>query len=450
MLAATVPGAPKGWSEMVERHGNLTLAEVLQPAIELAEKGFVLSAGVAGTISGQVNQLGIYEPWYDTFFYKDRAWREGEILVNRDLARTYRRLAFDGAETLYTGDLAHEIIDFMEAEGGIWALEDLANYEVQWKEPIHTTYRGYDVFGAPPTSSSITWMQTLNILEGYDVEAMGHNSADYLHTLLEAHKRAHVDGYTYVADPNFVDVPVERLLSKEYAAEIRSQISPDKAWNPTFYPDGYVSRPVGEEMAWDGFSNIDPLNKATTHFVTIDADGNMVSVTETLGAFFGAGPVVRGTGAALSNGMSWFDLTTGIFTGKKSNNIVEGGKRNRWTLSPGIVLKDGKPFIGIGGSGGDVTQLGITQPIVNMIDFGMNVEAALNAPRAVWSTMSSSNPVNEVQLYHMITDDVRADLEARGHEIIPREFAPRPFGGGTTAGSVVDEALFGAEISAGY
>lgn len=176
----------------------------------------------------------------------------------------------------------------------------------------------------------------------------------------------------------------------------------------------------------------------------------MVSITETLGGWFGAGPVIGGIGASPSNGMSWFNLTTNIFTGEKALNIVEGGKRNRWTLSPGIILKDGKPFLAIGGSGGDVTQFGITQPILNMIDFGMNVEAALMAPRAVWSSLSPTLPVDEVQLYHMIPDDVRADLESRGHIIVPREFAPRPFGGGTTAGAVVEDALYGAGVSAGF
>lgn len=166
--------------------------EVLQPAIDLADNGFPLSPGTAGVISGQASILGAYESWYDTYFYKNRPWNEGEIFVNRDLADTMRRIGVEGVEIMYTGDIAERLVADVQALGGLWTLEDLANYEVQWKEPIHTTYRGYDVYGAPPTASSITWMQTLNILEGYDLQSMGHNSAEYLHTIIEAHKRAHV------------------------------------------------------------------------------------------------------------------------------------------------------------------------------------------------------------------------------------------------------------------
>lgn len=447
----TVPGSAKGWAEMVDRFGNLTLAESLAPAIRLAGEGYPLTASAASGFNGQANQFATNEPWLETFYAKGEPYVEGDLMQTPQLAEIMRRMGSEGVDFLYTGDVAEKTVDYLQSIGGLLTMEDLARYEVQWKEPIHITYRGYDVYGAPPTASSITWMQTLKILEGYDLASLGHNSAEYLHTITEAHKRAHWDGYVYIADPNFVDVPADRLLSDEYAELIRSQINPDSVWLPE----------LGLTPLFDGMPVVadDPTWNSTTHFNVIDGQGNMVALTHTHGGFYGSGVVVPGTGLVINNGMSWFYTGDHFYTpGEQALNIVEGGKRNRWTLSPGIVLKDRQPFLAIGGAGGDVTQFGITQPILNMIEFGMNVEAALAAPRAVWASLSAQDAPNELRLDGRIPDSVRDALEQLGHPLIPRVVsgplffgsAARPFGGGTTAVSASGALLFGAGNAAGY
>lgn len=442
--ALTVPGAARGWAEMVQRFGRLTLAEVLAPAIELADRGFPLTAASASQFNNQARANVTNQPFLDAFYSSGEPYREGDIMRIPQLAHIMRRMGSEGVEFLYSGDIGQRAADYVQSLGGLLTREDMADYKVQWKEPVHITYRGYDVYGAPPTSSAITWMETLKILEDYDLRSMGHNSADYLHTIIEAHKRAHVDGFVYVADPNFVDVPTEWLLSEEHIESIRSQIDPDKAWDPD-----EASPLTG--AAQSALAFVDPQWNTTTHFNVIDADGNMVSITDTHGGFFGSGVVVPGTGLAINNGMSWFYTGDHFFTpGQQALNIVEGGKRNRWTLSPGIIMKDGKPFLAIGGSGGDVTQFGITQPVLNMIEFGMNVQAALNAPRAVWASLSPQSAPNNVQLDGRVPDSIREILAARGHNLVEREFSARPFGGGTTAVAALGNVLYGANSAAGY
>lgn len=429
--AMTIPGNLKGWDELLQRYGTMTLAEVFAPAITLAEKGFPMDYTNVSSYNRFLSELIIYPTWYDTFFYHGREWQPGDIFVYKNMAKTLRRIANEGVETVYGGDLGRELVEFVQANGGLWTLEDLANYEVQWKEPIHITYRGLDVYGAPPTSSAITWMQTLKILEGFDLSSMEHNSAEYLHLLIEASKRAHLDGYRYVGDPNFVDVPVDMLLSEEHAAKHRASIEPGKALQPQVYAQAH----------WPD------IGHSTTHMIVIDAYGNVVSMTNTHGAFWGSGVVLGDTGLLGSNGMDWFDLDVSPWTGERSATVLEPGKRNRWTLSPGIILKDGRPYIVVGGAGAEATMQGIVQPLVNLIDFGMNPADALGAPRFRWGDVYHYTGGTQVRLQHLIPDEVREKLKAWGHDIVERELEPRPPTMGTTQLVQINQetgALFGA------
>ncbi len=423
-MAPTVPGALKGWEALHKKCGNKPWAELWRDAISYADNGWPVDTESAFHIKRHISELGIYDSWTKEFLVNNDAPAAGHKLQRKNLAATYRAFASKGSDALYKGEVGDKLVAFMKKEGGLISKADLAKYEVKWVKPIQTTYRGYTVYGVPPSSSSITWMQILNIVEGYDLKALGHNSPEYLHRFIEATKRSYMDAYKYNADPAFVKSPNDRLLSKEYAAEQRDKIA-DNAWAIKPVKDTWLNQPQ--------------TGTATSHMTIVDKWGNAISMTNTLGTFFGAGVVAEGTGLVLSNGMDWFDINENIWTGEKPGNLVMApGKRNRWTLAPGMLFKDGKLFMVVGGAGAESTMWGIAQPIVNAIDFGMDAQAALSAPRFRYGDIYHYTGGTEVWLEPGIKPDAREALVQKGHNMSPAD-KPRIPARGTTQMIIVDQ-----------
>jgi len=436
-MAPTVPGALKGWEEVHKKCGSKPWAELWQDAIRYAENGWPLDYESAFHIKRHISELGINETWTKEFLVNNDAPRPGYMLKRKDLAETYKAFASKGSDALYNGEVGDKLVTFMKKENGLISKDDLAKHQVKWMQPIQTTYRGYTVYGVPPSSSSITWMQILNVMEGYDLKALGHNTPEYLHRFIEATKHAYMDAYRYNADPAFVSVPVERLLSKGYATELRQKIA-DNAW---------PVKPVKETWL-----HLPQVGTATSHMTIVDKWGNAVSMTNTLGTFFGAGVIAEGTGLVLSNGMDWFDIDENIWTGEKPGNLVMApGKRNRWTLAPGMLFKDGKLFMVVGGAGAESTMWGIAQPIVNAIDFGMDPQTALNSPRFRYGDIYHYTGGTEAWLEPGIKPDVREALVQKGHKMSPAD-KPRIVARGTTQMTIVDQdsgALIGGAAPQG-
>ena len=405
-----VPGNLRGWEAMLQRYGRTPMAEVLRPAIEYAEHGRPLDAEGAGHIKRHIGELGAFRSWADVFLRNGQAPAPGDRLVMPQLASTLRKVAEKGVDVAYTGELADEIARFFAAEGGWITREDLATYEVQWKTPIAMQYRDAVVYGMPPSASSITWMEALAILQGCDLRTMGHNSAPYLHAVIEAMKRAYLDTFSVVGDPDFVAVPVERLLAARYAI-------PEKAWEP---------RPAAKGALADG----KPVG-STTHLNVVDRDGNVVSMTNTLGAYFGGGMMAGETGMLINDGMDWFDADRSLWTGKTSPTAVAPGKRPRVTLAPGILYKSGKPWLAIGGAGAETTLSGILQPILNLMEFGMDLQQANDAPRFRWGDLMYYTLGTQLRLEAGIGEEARRGLAALGHDIVPLSTEPKPLVGNT-------------------
>jgi gamma-glutamyltranspeptidase/glutathione hydrolase len=423
-MAPTVPGALKGWEEIHKKCGSRPWAELWQDAINYAENGWPVDHESNFHIKRHISDLGIYETWVKEFLVNNDAPGAGYILKRNDLAATYKTFAAKGSDALYKGEVGDKIVAFLNKEGGLISKDDLLKYQVKWGQPIQTTYRGYTVHGVPPSSSAITWMQILNILEGYDLKSLGHNSPEYLHRFIEATKHAYMDAYRYNGDPAFVNVPVDRLLSKDYAAQIREKIS-GNAW---------AMKPA--KQTW---LHLPQTGTATSHMTIVDKWGNAVSMTNTLGTFFGSGVVAEGTGLLLSNGMDWFDIDLNIWTGEQPGALVMApGKRNRWTLAPGMLFKDGKLFMVVGGAGAETTMWGIAQPIVNAIDFGMDPQAALYAPRFRFGDIYHYTGGTETWLEPGMKPDVREGLIKMGHSMSPVD-KPRVVARGTTQMIVIEQ-----------
>ena len=436
-MAPTVPGALKGWEEVHKKCGNRPWAELWQDAINYAENGWPVDTKSNFHIKRHISDLGIYETWAKEFLVDNDAPGAGYILKRKDLAETYKALAAKGSDALYKGEVGDKIVAFLKKEGGLISKDDLMGYQVKWNQPLKTTYRGYTVYGVPPSSSSITWMQILNVLEGYDLKSLSHNSPEYLHRFIEATKHAYMDGYRYNGDPAFVSVPVEQLLSQDYAAQIRGKITASAS----------AMKPA--KQTW---LHLPQTGTATSHMTIVDKWGNAVSMTNTLGTFFGSGVVAEGTGLVLSNGMDWFDIDVNIWTGEQPGALVMApGKRNRWTLAPGMLFKDGKLFMVVGGAGAETTMWGIAQPIVNAIDFGMDPQAALYAPRFRFGDIYHYTGGAETWLEPGIKPDVREALIKMGHSMSPVD-KPRVVARGTTQMIVIDQksgAMFGGAAPQG-
>jgi gamma-glutamyltranspeptidase/glutathione hydrolase len=393
-LSCPVPSNLKGYQVILETYGTMSWEQVLEPAIELAQNGFVVTQEFTQLLEEQRDELNRYPETARVFFKNGVAPRPGEIFIQADLARTLREVAKKGPDVFYKGEIARQVDEFFNAHGGLLSYGDLASYEAQWVEPISTSYRGYTIYTQPPNSSAIAMLMQLNILEGYDVTSYHHNSAEYLHLVAEVMRLALADRNQYVADPEFVSIPVSSLLSKEYAGKRRQLIDLRKT-----IP---VVRP-GEPMS-------ERERDHTTHLTVVDRDGNMVALTQTLGAWYGSGVVVGNTGVIFSNQMRHLHLDP------KSPSLVGPGRRPRSNQSPTIVLKDGRPFMAIGTPGGDGIWQRLTQVMVNILDFKMDIQTAISKPRIILGgfqeTGTEIRPVLDVE--ERIPPDVRRELSTRG------------------------------------
>ncbi|MFI5336940.1 MAG: gamma-glutamyltransferase [Opitutales bacterium] len=402
-LSTPVPSNLKGYEMLHRAYGSLPWRDVVQPAIDLAENGFVVTEEFSGLLTLQEDKLN-YPSTRRVFFPGGRVPRPGEIFKQPDLARTLRRIAAEGADVFYRGDIARSIAAFYQANFGLLSYEDLAGYQAKWVEPISTTYHGYTIYTQPPNSSGIALLMQLNLLETYDLPGLGHNSPGYLHLLGEVQRLAIADRNRYVADPEYTSVPLSRLLSKEYAGERRKLIALDRTM-PTVPP------PVTPAT--------DPEKANTTHLCVVDEAGNMVSLTQTLGAWFGSGVVAADTGVLFSNQMRH------LHTDPASPSKVGPGRRPRSNQSPLIVLKDGQPFMAIGTPGNDGIWQRMAQVLVNIIDFGMDIQHAVSAPRMIYGAFQETGtaipPVFAVE--DRIPEATLTDLRARGYtlKLIPSD-----------------------------
>lgn len=372
-LAAGVPGTVAGLAMALERHGTLSWEQVIEPARRLAEEGFPVSWHFARTLDDEKNAklLSRFEETRRIFLNNGDPVDTGEIFRQPDLASTLARLKEQGPREFYEGRTAELIVAEMDRSGGIITLEDLKRYEPTLREPLRGSYRGYEILSMPPPSSGgAILLEMLHVLEPFDLEALGHNSAAYLHLLVETMKRAFADRAEHMGDIDFVDVPLDWVLSAERAAEIRSSIDLERATPSSAVRPGQPVR-------------VEP--KSTTHFTVVDEAGAMVSNTYTINETFGSGLTVTGAGFLLNNEMDDFTAKVGVpnlyglIQGEV--NAIEPSKRPLSSMTPTIVLKNGKPFLGVGSPGGPRIINAVLQVILNVIDHGMNVQEAVSAPR---------------------------------------------------------------------
>ncbi len=418
MEAVTVPGAFDGWVTLLERHGSMRLADLLAPAIGYAENGFPLMEKASEDWGAEVPRLKGNPVTAGTFIVQNPVPKPGEMLVLKNLAQTYRTLAAGGRDAYYRGPIGRAIVEYCQQNGGFLTMEDLAAQKSEWVEPISTTYKGHTVYEIPPNGQGLTALLALNMLEGIDLASMRNEPDRYYHTMIEAMKIAFADRNRYIADPAFATTPVAELLSKDYAAKRRALIDPAKAIDP----------PAAGEIPNPG--------RDTTYLTVVDKDRNAVSFINSIFFAFGSGVVAGDTGVILQNRGAGFSLDP------THPNALQPGKRPFHTIIPGMVFKDGKFWMSFGVMGGDIQPQGHVQVLVNLIDRGMTLQQAIDAPRTRY--ISARNVMLEEALGQAVIDS----LVARGHTraMPPAGYTHRALMGGGQA-IVVDPAtgaLYGA------
>ena len=456
LLAGGIPGVVDAWYILLDRWGTMNFEQVLQPAIDLAENGFPVSERGASYIGGSEIQFASFSESKKILKYPTTVKiylpdghppKAGEILKNPDLARTLKRLVEAEKATqskgrrealkavrdrFYKGDIAHDLAAFSEANGGLFRYEDFAEYTAEVETPVSINYRGYDVYKNPSASQGPAELIALNLLEGFDLKAMGHNSPEFLHTSVEAVKLAMADREKYLGDMDFIKIPYAGLLSKEYAAERRKLIDPAKAsleLRPGTPPTAAeLDRPVHEVLQGNASHVGD-----TSYLAIIDKDRNMVSFEPSLHELFGTGVVMGDTGILFNCRGDYYSLVRG------EANALEPGKRPRSTLQSTLVMKDGQPYAILGSPGGDDQIMRTMQTLINMIDFGMNIQQAIEAPR--WSSRSfPASPFphtmypGDMAVESRIPETTQQALIAKGHKL---RIAP-PWSMGSNGGIVID------------
>jgi gamma-glutamyltranspeptidase/glutathione hydrolase len=400
VMSVTVPGALAGWDMLLRTHGKRTLAQVLQPAIAYARDGFPVSPIIAAQWANETRFLQRDSAAAATFLPGGNAPKPGEWFKNPDLARTLQEVATKGIGTFYGGPLGQRLVARLSALGGFITLDDLKKNTPTWVTPISVPFRGYRVWELPPNNQGIAALEMLRILEPYDLKSMGHNSATYLHHLIEAKKLAYADLDRFVGDPDHLEMPAEQLLSDEFIAERRSHMNTSRAQERV---DPGPARTKSE----------------TVYLTAADAEGNMVSFINSNYDYFGSGIVVPGTGFALHNRGAGFTLTPGL------PNTVAPGKRPFHTLIPGFVTQTAngreQAYMSFGLMGGGVQAQGHVQFLLNYFVFGMDLQAAIDAPRF------RHYDGLRVALETPVTDSVREGLKALGHVLIDQP--PIAFGG---------------------
>ena len=392
-LPVSVPGAVDGWFMLHDRFGSVPMSAVLAPAITYAREGFPVSEVIAYYFEMNKARIGHYPGFADVFMPNGDVPKKGEVFTNPNLAATYEKIATGGRDAFYKGDIARTIGAFIKDQGGFLSYADLAAHTSTWVEPVSANYRGYDVWELPPNGQGIAALQILNVLEQYDIEGMGFDSAEYIHTFVEAKKLAFEDRAKFYADPDFVETPVEWLISKQYAQQRRSLIDPKKA----------AKRYDAGQYEGD-----------TIYLTVADQQGNMVSLIQSNYRGMGSGMTPTDLGFVLQNRGESFNLQEG------HANVYAPNKRPFHTIIPAFVTKNNKPYMSYGVMGGGTQPQMHAQIIVNMIDFGMNLQEAGDAPRILHS--GSSEPTGSlmedggyISLESRFSPTVRRGLIQKGH-----------------------------------
>jgi gamma-glutamyltranspeptidase/glutathione hydrolase len=390
--SALVPANLGGWLAALERFGSMDRARVFRDVIDYAENGFPLTEGNAGWIATNRERLQKFET-SRRFYANNPAPSPGAIFRQPQLAETYRRFVAEGADALYGGGIGEEVARYCEEQGGLITREDLAQPQLRWTTPIRTRFREFDVLTMPPPSMGIQILITLNLMAGFDARALGHNSADYLHVLIESIKLASVDRAEYTMRP---DAPVDRLLSKEYATQRRDLISSQHASNSP-----------GERWSSSGslVAGVAGDPGHTTYLCAADSAGNVVSMTQSLGNAFGCGAIAGETGLFLNDFAWWFDLESG------SPNRIAPNEPVEQCLSPCMVFHSGEFLMAIGTPGGHGIPQTTSQMLLNVLDFGMSVQEAIEAPRV--RVFEGTH----VDIENRVPADVRAKLETLRHSV---------------------------------
>ena len=404
-LPVTVPGAVAGWSELHKKFGKLPIKRLFKPTIAYAREGFPVTETIAYYFTLNKQRFQDYPNFKEVWMANGDVPKTGEIFKNPALGNTLETLADKGLSEFYTGDIARITADFIQAQGGFLSYDDLASYRPEWVQPISTDYRGYEVWELPPNTQGLATLQILNILEGFNLAELGLYSTEYIHLFIEAKKLAFADRAKFYADPRFAKLPIETLLSKDYATKRRQEINPKKA-------------------ALVDASGL-PQYGDTVYLTTADQEGNMVSLIQSNYSGMGSGMTPPELGFMLQNRGTLFSLDP------KHLNVVAGGKRSFHTIIPAFVTKDGDPYISFGVMGGATQPQAQAQVLINIIDFGMNLQEAGDAPRIVHS--GSSQPSGErmrsggtVSLESAFDEKIRKELVEMGHTL---KYEKGSFGG---------------------
>ena len=404
-LPVTVPGAVAGWSELHKKFGKLPIKRLFKPTIAYAREGFPVTETIAYYFALNKQRFQDYPNFKEVWMANGDVPKTGEIFKNPALGNTLETLADKGLSEFYTGDIARITADFIQAQGGFLSYDDLASYRPEWVQPISTDYRGYEVWELPPNTQGLATLQILNILEGFNLAELGLYSTEYIHLFIEAKKLAFADRAKFYADPRFAKLPIETLLSKDYATKRRQEINPKKA-------------------ALVDASGL-PQYGDTVYLTTADQEGNMVSLIQSNYSGMGSGMTPPELGFMLQNRGTLFSLDP------KHLNVVAGGKRSFHTIIPAFVTKDGDPYISFGVMGGATQPQAQAQVLINIIDFGMNLQEAGDAPRIVHS--GSSQPSGErmrsggtVSLESAFDEKIRKELVEMGHTL---KYEKGSFGG---------------------
>ena len=450
LLSGGLPGVVDAWYVLLDRWGTMSFEQVLQPAVDLAENGFPLGESSAADIASTKKILK-YPTTVKVYLPDGKLPKAGDVFRNRDLARTLRNLveaeqankakgrheALRAArDRFYKGDIARELASFSEANGGLFRYDDFAEYTAEVETPVSIDYRGFRVYKNPSASQGPTELIALNLLEGFDLKTLGHNTAEFLHTSVEAMKLAMADREKYLGDQDFIKIPYDGLLSKEYARERRSLIDSEKAslelrpGSPGKFVKNTSVRSLRPVLGGNANHDGD-----TSYIAVVDKDRNLVSFEPSLHSAFGTGVVMGNTGLILNCRGDYYSLVRG------EANALEPGKRPRSTLQSTLVTNNGEPYAILGSPGGDDQVMRTMQTLVNLVDFGMNIQQAIEAPR--WSTRSfPASPFphtmrpGDMSVEARITEATRQALRARGHKlrVVPA------WSLGSNAGIVIDPA----------
>ncbi|MFP6721074.1 MAG: gamma-glutamyltransferase [Candidatus Poribacteria bacterium] len=369
ILAGGVPGTVAGLALILKKYGTMSLAEIMEPSIHYAENGFKLTQRHINAIKSSRKKLEKFPESAKIYLPNGQLPETGSLLIQYDLASTLKSIARNGPNAFYHGEIANKMVKFMEKDGGLITATDLAAYQAKVRKPIHGTYRGYDIYSMPPPSSGgIHMIQILNILEDYDLSKTKRYGAEFTHLLAEAIKLAFADRAHFLGDSDFVDVPINGLISKSYANKQRSKINANQVLDLERH---------GNPLPYE--------SENTTHFSVLDQDGNAVSITQTVNTSFGSGMIIEGTGIILNNEMDDFSAQPGVpniygLVGAEANSIAPQ-KRPLSSMSPTILVKDGQTFMVIGSPGGPRIITTVVQAIINVIDYGMDIQSAVDGPR---------------------------------------------------------------------